>query len=91
MWTTWWVWMAGGLVLAILEVLTPAYIFLGFAFGAFAVGGLLYFGVLVSVSPPVILLVYAVVSLISWLILRLIFGVRLEKVKTWDKEQDIND
>ncbi len=91
MWATWWVWMAGGLILAILEVLSPVYIFLGFALGAFAVGGLLYFGLLVSLSLPVILLVFALVSLISWLALRLIFGVRLEKVKTWDKEQDIND
>lgn len=91
MWTTWWVWMAGALVLAILEVLSPAYIFLGFAMGAFAVGALLYFGAFISLSIPAILLIFAVVSLVSWLALRQIFGVKFEKVKTWGKEQDIND
>lgn len=90
-WATWWAWMAAALVLAILEVLSPAYIYLGFAVGAFFVGGLLYFGALVSLSLPVILLVFAVISLVAWLGLRQIFGVRLEKVKTWDKEHDIND
>ena len=29
----WWVWMVGALLMAILEVLAPAQIFLGFAVG----------------------------------------------------------
>jgi len=91
MWTTWWIWMAGAFVLSILEVLSPAYIFLGFAMGAFAMGVLLYFGAFISLSTPAILLIFAVASLVSWLALRHFFGVKLEKVKTWDKEQDIND
>ncbi len=39
MWTVWWVWVVAGLVLAILEMLTSGYIFLGFAIGAAVVGG----------------------------------------------------
>ena len=31
LWTEWWVWMAGALALATLEVIVPGYIFLGFA------------------------------------------------------------
>ena len=30
----WWIWLAAALVLAILEVLAPGFIFLGFAIGA---------------------------------------------------------
>ena len=38
LWSLWWVWMVGALALAILEVLAPAQIFLGFAAGAAGVG-----------------------------------------------------
>ena len=37
-WSLWWVWMVGALLLAILEVMAPAQIFLGFAIGAAGVG-----------------------------------------------------
>ncbi len=83
--------MAAALVLAILEIISPAYIFLGFAIGALCVGGLMFFGALTTLSLPLVLLVFAVISLLAWLALRLVFGVRLEKVKTWSKEYDIND
>ena len=33
-WSEWWVWAAGALILAIIEVLVPGYVFLGFAIGA---------------------------------------------------------
>ena len=44
-WSLWWVWMVGALVLAILEVLAPAQIFLGFAIGAAGVGLALLVGI----------------------------------------------
>ena len=37
-WAIWWVWIIAALVLATLEVVAPAQIFLGFAIGALGVG-----------------------------------------------------
>ena len=45
LWTEWWVWMSGALILATLEVLIPGYIFLGFAIGAGVMGLLILVGV----------------------------------------------
>ena len=39
-WQLWWVWMVAAGLLAILEMLVPAFVFLGFAVGA-AITGLL--------------------------------------------------
>ena len=94
MWTTWWIWMAGGLVLGILEVLAPTFILLGFAIGAFVTGGFLYIGdgvAFFSGSLPYTLVFFAVVSLMAWLAMRMVFGVHRDKVKVWDKDVDIND
>ncbi len=91
-WTTWWAWMAGALVLGILEILAPTFILLGFAIGASVTGGLLYMGgAFFASSLPYTLVFFAVVSLIAWVIMRQVFGVRREAVKTWGKDQDIND
>lgn len=93
MWTAWWAWMAGALVMAIMEVLAPTFILLGFAIGAGIVGGLLYLGgnaAFFATSLPYTLAVFAGFSLAAWLALRMTFGVRLAKVKTWGKEDDIN-
>lgn len=87
-WQEWWVWMVAGVALGVLELLAPAFVLLGFAIGALAVGGLLAIGVLGG-SLPVIILVFAVLSLVSWIALRKIFGLRHGQVKVWDK--DIND
>ena len=93
MWTSWIFWMIAALVLAILEVLAPAFIFLGFAIGAAIVGLLLLVGgpfvAAMTASLPVTILVFAILSLISWLVLRQILGVRKGQVKVWDK--DINE
>lgn len=94
MWVTWWAWMAGALMLAILEVLAPTHILLGFAIGAFVTGGLLYIGgaaAFFAGSLPLTLAFFAVVSLLAWLVMRRVFGLRMAAVKTWSKEEDIND
>ena len=88
LWQAWWVWMAAGAVLGILEVLAPAFVLLGFAIGAVLVGFLLLIGVL-GQSLPLIILVFAIVSLISWIALRQIVGVRAGQIKIWDR--DINE
>ena len=67
----WWVWMAAALALAILEVLAPGFIFLGFAAGAALVGLLL----LTPATPRLaaLLAIFALLSLIAWAILRRTF------------------
>lgn len=84
----WWVWMVAGLVLAILEVILPGYIFAGFAVAAVLTGALIWLGVLGG-SLPVALVVFALVSLAAWGGLRVLFGKNLGEVKRWDR--DIND
>lgn len=88
LWQEWWVWVVGGIALAVLEVLAPGYIFLGFAIGAVLTGILISVGILGS-SLPIMLLVAAVISLGSWFAMRKVFGIRGGQVKIWDR--DIND
>lgn len=89
----WWVWMVAGLALAILEVLSPAYIFLGFAAGAMVTGALILTGFPLAGwmqgSLANHLLVFALASLAAWLALRATFGPLAAATKVWDK--DINE
>ncbi|WP_299350219.1 hypothetical protein [uncultured Shimia sp.] len=86
--TTWWVWLASALVLAILEVLVPGFVFLGFAIGA-ALVGLLLLGPAALLSVPMLLLIFAALSLVSWLLLKRFFALPKGQVKTFN--HDIND
>ncbi|WP_199489474.1 hypothetical protein [Pseudotabrizicola alkalilacus] len=88
MWSVWWVWIVGGFALGVLEVLAPGYIFVGFAIGAVVVGAGLGLGLLGG-SLAVLLLVFAVASLVAWIVLRRVLGVRKGQVRLWDR--DIND
>ncbi len=82
--------MVGALALAIVEVLIPAQIFLGFAVGAALTGLGLAIGVPgLSGSLPVTLVVFAALSLIAWIVIRRVLGVRPGQVKIWDR--DINE
>lgn len=85
---TWWAWVVLGFALGVLEVLAPGYIFLGFAIGAVLTGILVGTG-LAPAGLPVLLLVFAVASVVAWLLLRRTVGVREGQVKIWDR--DIND
>ena len=84
---TWWAWVVLGFGLGVLEILAPGYIFLGFAIGAVLTG--IVVGLGISASVPALILIFAVASLIAWLILRRTMGVRQGQVKIWDR--DIND
>lgn len=88
LWQVWWVWVVAGFVIGGLEVLAPGYIFLGFAIGAVLTGALVGFG-LTGGSIEVLFLVFAVLSLAAWFLLRRTMGVREGQVKVWDR--DIND
>lgn len=86
-WEIWWAWIAAGLVLAILELFAPGFIFVGFAVGAVVVGVLVALGV--SLSLPWLLLVFAVVSVLAWIGFRTAMGTRAGQSKTFD--HDINE
>lgn len=85
----WWIWMAVGLVLAIAEVLIPAWIFLGFAVGAFFIGVMMWLGIGTGLSLAWLMVVFALFSLVAYIGLRQVFGIRRGQVKVWDR--DIND
>ena len=88
MWAVWWVWIVAGFALGVLEVLVPGFIFLGFSIGAVVTGILVGLG-LAPTSLAALILIFAVVSLVAWYVLRRTMGVREGQVKIWDK--DIND
>ncbi|SFE66243.1 NfeD family protein [Roseivivax sediminis] len=71
-WDIWWLWLCGAVVLAILEVLVPGYIFLGFALGAGALSLMMW--IWLSASLPALLAIWAGLSAASWLVLRAVFG-----------------
>jgi len=87
-WQLGWIWIVAGVALAVLEVLAPGYVFLGFAVGAAVVGVLLWLG-LMGGGLPMLLLVFALVSLAAWWGMRRVFGIRRGQIKIWDK--DINE
>ncbi|KFE34856.1 NfeD family protein [Thioclava atlantica] len=87
-WQQPWLWIVAGVVLAVAEMLIPGFIFLGFAIGAVLVGALIWIGLL-GHSIPVTLVVFAVLSILAWLILRRVMGVRPGQTKHWDR--DINE
>lgn len=88
LWAAWWAWVAAGLALAVAEVILPGYVFAGFAVGAILAGGLIALGLLGG-NLAVLILAFAVMSILAWLGLRRVFGLRGGSVKVWDR--DIND
>jgi membrane protein implicated in regulation of membrane protease activity len=91
--SVWWVWVSGGFVLGILEVLVPGFFFLGFSSGAVITGLVLLaggpFAAWLAGSVAYTVLFFALVSLASWLALRRFVGVRKGQLKIWDR--DINE
>lgn len=87
-WAIWWVWVVAGVVLAVLEIMVPGFVFLGFAIGAGLTGALVAVG-LAPGNVALLALVFAVLSLVSWLILRQAVGVTKTQVKLW--KDDINE
>ena len=87
----WWVWIALALVLGIVEILLPSFFFLGFSLGALLVGLLLALapGLMAGLSQAAIIAVFAVLSLATWLVLRLVFRKQSSGSKIFTK--DIND
>lgn len=84
-----WVWMVAALLLAIAEVLIPAWIFFGFAVGAFFMGVMFWLGIGTGLSMAWTLVIFSILSLMAYIVLRQMFGIRRGQVKIWDR--DIND
>ena len=87
-WTIWWVWVLAGVVLALLEIVVPGFVFLGFAIGAGVTGVLVLLGVAPG-NVALLALMFAVLSLVAWIVLRRAVGVTKSQVKVW--KDDIND
>ena len=89
----WWLWMGLGLVLGIIEVAAPFFLFLGFAIGAILIGFLLLIGGGASAwfagSFGLTLVLFAVLSLLSWFAMRQLVGLRRGQRKSFD--HDINE
>ncbi len=89
----WWIWVAGGLAVGIFELILPGYVFVGMAVGAVVTGLIQWSGqwpaawMMESLSNS--LLVFAVLSLIVWVLLRALVGVRKGQVTRFDR--DINE
>jgi membrane protein implicated in regulation of membrane protease activity len=84
----WWVWLSVALALALVEIVLPGFIFLGFAIGAAALA------VIVAVigmpfGAPVAVALFAGLSLIAWIALRVIF--RNQRSGARIIRHDIND
>lgn len=84
---TWWAWVAFGIIFMLLELMMPSYLFLGFGLGAIVTGITLALGI--TMSAQYLMLLFAIASLISWILLRLFFKLPKGNVKTFD--HDIND
>ncbi len=84
---TWWAWVAFGIVLMLLELMMPSYLFLGFGFGAIVTGITLALGM--TMSAQYLMLLFSIASLSSWVLLRQVFKLPKENVQTFD--QGIND
>ncbi len=90
---TWWAWALAAAGLALLELVMPAWVCLGFALSAAAMALLLAFGGplagVLAGSWPAAAVVFAALSGIAWALLRRALGVRRGQVRIW--KRDIND
>ncbi|MQQ07436.1 hypothetical protein GFB49_03135 [Epibacterium sp. SM1979] len=88
-WLVWWVWGIAALALIVIEVLAPGFIALGFGIGAGIIAVLFLVVPDLVVAPSLLVLLFAVLSLAAWLVLRRVFSLPNGQVKTFD--HDIND
>lgn len=83
----WWVWICVALALGVVELLAPGFIFLGFAIGALAMAVMVF--VLPATNIPALLAMFAILSLIGWVLLRILFRHQSSDARI--VTQDIND
>lgn len=83
----WWVWLCAAFILAAIELMVPASVFLGFALGALAMTAVVGFG-LIS-NGAALLAVFGALSLLAWIVLRLLFKSQSSGARIVTR--DIND
>ncbi len=83
----WWVWLCAALALALIELIAPASIFLGFALGALVMTGVVAFTAITNTSA--LLALFAGLSLIAWIALKLAFRNQSSGARV--VERDINE
>jgi membrane protein implicated in regulation of membrane protease activity len=83
----WWVWLSAALALALIELVAPASIFLGFALGALVMTAVVGFGLLSNTSA--MLALFAGMSLLAWIMLKLMFRSQSSGARI--VERDINE
>lgn len=88
LWQEWWVWVAAGAVLGVLEVIVSGYVLLGFAAGAIVTGLLIWVGLL-GQSVGGVLLAFAIASFAAWASFHWLFRLPLDRAKVI--HHDIND
>ncbi|MBP1807183.1 NfeD family protein [Rubellimicrobium aerolatum] len=86
-WLLWWVWVALAILLGVLEVLLPAFVFLGFSAGALGTALLVALGLDAGVGGT--LVIFAGLSAVAYAGLRLWLGTARGRVRIIDR--DIND
>ncbi len=86
-WLLWWVWVALAILLGMLEILLPVFVFLGFAAGALGTAALVALGLGTGVGGT--LVSFAVLSLGAYAAMRLWPGLPRSRARI--VERDIND
>ena len=86
-WLLWWVWVAVAILLGVLEVLAPAFVFLGFSAGAMGTAFLVALGLDTGIGGT--LLIFALLSAAAYGALRMWLGVHRGSARIIDR--DINE
>ncbi|EPX82400.1 hypothetical protein ruthe_03329 [Rubellimicrobium thermophilum DSM 16684] len=87
LWAIWWVWVVLAVLLGMIEVLLPVFVFLGFAAGALATGVLVALGLDLGLGGT--LLLFALLSGAGYLGLRRALGRQGGRMRII--RRDIND
>lgn len=67
----WWVWVCVALVFALLELMVPASVFLGFSLGALCMALVVALTDITNISA--LLALFAGLSLVAWIVLKWVF------------------
>lgn len=83
------IWLIAAVVLGVAEILLPSTIAIGFGLGAVATAGFLWLAGPGVLGVPGLLVLWAVVSGLCWIVLRIVFRNKASKDDPYDG--DINE
>ena len=84
----WWVWLSAAIALAVLEVLAPGFIFIGFAIGALIMTAVVALFPTAMMAPAALAL-FTGLSLVAWIVLKQVFKSQSSGARRVN--HDIND